>query len=365
MIKIEQHPAVTFDDVLIVPQRSSISSRSEIDVSWSLGEWKFDIPIIAANMDTICGEKMAIKMAEMGGLGIIHRYMSVQEYGDIAKRWSERFSFTKPLALSVGLVSRDKERIVFCVDQADIICVDVAHGDTTQMIDTLKFIRESGFDGPIIAGNVCTPEGTSNLSIGGADLIKVGVGPGSVCTTRVKTGCGYPQLQAVTLCGGEAPIIADGGIKTPGDVAKALAAGARVVMIGGLLAGTDCVPGWDEATKNWEENAYQQFIYGSDGKVVGTVPIFPTNKAIKFRGMASKEAREEMGFAGINAEGISTFVKCKEPGSTEAVINDIVEGIKSAMSYTGAENLEVFKNKAKFVRVTTTSQLENRPHFSG
>jgi IMP dehydrogenase len=283
--------------------------------------------------------------------------MSIQEYKDIAFRWSEKFGFSKPLALSVGLVSRDEERILFCIDQADIICVDVAHGDTTQMIETLQYIREKGFTGPVIAGNVCTPEGTSNLSIGGADLIKVGVGPGSVCTTRVKTGCGYPQLQAIALCGGEAPIIADGGIKTPGDVAKALAAGARVVMIGGLLAGTDCVPGWDEGTKNWEVEAYEDLATGKK--------MFPPNRAIKFRGMASKEAREEMGFAGINAEGISTFVKCKEPGSTEAVINDIVEGIKSAMSYTGAENLEVFKNKAKFVRVTTTSQLENRPHFSG
>lgn len=353
--------ALTFDDVLIVPRYSNILSRSEVDTSWKLGKFNFSIPIIAANMDTICGEKMAIKMALLGGLGIIHRYMSINDYISIWTRWrlDPRLD-NKPIAFAVGSVHSDKERISWCAQCADIICIDIAHGDSVHMLDTLDYlINEKKFTGPIIAGNVCTLDATRFLMNEGASIVKVGVGPGSVCTTRIKTGCGYPQLNAIVNCS-EFPIIADGGIKCPGDAAKALAGGAAAIMIGGLLAGTDCVPGWDQTMKIYNE-ALERHRSGFTGSSWANID----SPSIVYRGMASKEARKNFGQEGTNAEGVSKTVKCKPEGSTENVIIDLMEGIRSAMSYTGANTLEEFNQLAKFVRVSTTSQIENHPHFEG
>jgi IMP dehydrogenase len=357
-MKLDNLPeGLTFDDVLLVPQYSDVMSRNQ-PLDWKLGKFDMGCPIIAANMDTICGEKMMVKMDSLGGLGIHHRYCSVEDYYIASPWW--RYKEGKlydnverqrrgPLALSVGTLQNDKRRIDWCVDpdNCDVICVDIAHGDSLHMQQTLGYIRDRGFTGPVIAGNVCTPEATRFLLEHGATMVKVGVGPGSVCTTRIKTGCGFPQLSAIANCSEAGPIIADGGIRTPGDAAKALAAGAKAVMIGGMLAGTDCVPGWDQA---WERHR----------EVDLNVP-----PRIVYRGMASKEARRHFGQEGTNAEGISKTIECKPTGSTEAVIMDIVEGVRSAMSYSGAHTLEEFPKKAKFVRVTTTTQAENHPHFRG
>jgi IMP dehydrogenase len=360
--------ALTFDGVLLVPQYSSIISRDQ-PLDWKLGEYNFTTPVIAANMDTLCGEKMMKKMAQLGGLGIHHRYCSMETYWEISPWW--RYKQGKlypdviddnrgPLALSVGSLRKDKKRIDWCVDpdNCDIICVDIAHGDSIHMLDTLKYIRDKGFTGPVIAGNVCTPEATRFLLENGATIVKVGVGPGSVCTTRIKTGCGYPQLSAIANCAEAGPIIADGGIRTSGDAAKALAAGAKAIMIGGMLAGTDCVPGWDEAMGLYERELAiaRQGFSGSE---------YPKQPHIVYRGMASKEARKDFGQEGTNAEGISKTVECKSAGSTEAVIMNIAEGIRSAMSYSGAYTLQEFSQRARFVRVGSDTQAENHPHFKG
>lgn len=360
-------PPGSFDNHLIVPGYSDLESRSEADTSWHLTDHvKFNIPVIAANMDTICGEKMAAKMAKLGGLGIIHRYLSLDEYYKLANRWRRNAYTTKyPLALSVGSVLNDAERIKACADNncgiADIICVDIAHGDSIHMERTLKTIRDMGYSNPVIAGNVVTPEATAALLEWGADIVKVGIGPGSVCTTRIKTGCGYPQLAAIARCAEVGPVIADGGIRSPGDAAKALAAGAKAVMVGGMLAGTDCVPGWDEAMKKYKELSIttESESYWETGKV------FPNRPSISYRGMASKEARESFtGEPASNAEGIIRRVECKPEGSTELVVNDIVEGIRSAMSYVGARTLDEFYRKAQLIRVDSTVVMENVPHFT-
>ncbi len=346
---------LTFDDVLIVPGYSTIRSRSEseCDTATRLGAFDFSIPICSANMDTITDSKMAKAMAWQGGLGIFHRYMSVDEARDRVSKMRlfqiTNSHFSPPIVISVGTVDKDKERIDVIIDsQAEGICVDIAHGHSIQMAETLDYIRGRGYKGLLIAGNVATRHGAVFLKSHGADVVKVGVGPGSVCTTRIKTGCGVPQLTAILNCSRgwdhtvppDINVIADGGIRTPGDAAKALAAGARAVMIGGMLAGTDCVPGWIQPSGVLHE------------------------RKIIYRGMASKEAREAFtGQEAINAEGISTTVHAKAVGSTEQVIKEITEGIRSAMSYVGASNLDEFHKRATFIRVTPATVVENSPHF--
>lgn len=329
----------SFDDVLIIPQNSSIVSRKNVDLFQKkvIGEIPLKIPIIASNMDTICGTKMAAKMGELGGLGIIHRYMSVGESLDTVDSWF--VNSLNLIMISVGCVSRDQRRIDLLLhnfgSQKLGLCVDVAHGDSKNMTKTLDYIRnEKEFHGPIIAGNVCTSTGTDRLLRHGANIVKVGIGPGSACTTRTKTGCGYPQLTAIYNCAQAGPVIADGGIRGPADVAKAIAAGAKAVMIGGMLAGTDCTPNWEE-----------------DGE------------EIEFRGMASKEARESFDGTSSNAEGISCLVPRKGKDSTQRTVDWLTEGLRSAMSYVGATTLDSFRENTKFVKVTPSIIDENRPHI--
>ena len=308
------------------------------------------IPVFAANMDTICGTNMAIKMHELGGVGIVHRYMKASATHNLIHDWFHGTAWANKegednpsLTVSVGSLFTDKQRIDIVLQQIREglpinICIDIAHGDSRHMVDTLEYIHKNTpkLTGSIIAGNVCTFEGASRLFAYGADIVKVGVGGGSACTTRIKTGCGYPQLAAIAECSEAGPIIADGGIRYYGDAAKAIAAGANAVMIGGLLAGTDCTPAWEE------------------GRI---------GKTMEFRGMASKRARESCGGFHGNSEGISTQVVTKAQGSTEAVVGNLMEGLRSAMSYSGCASLEEFKLKAKLVKVTRSTMGENKPHI--
>ena len=331
--------AYSFDDVLIVPQYSDVVSRSECDTTVDLGHGlTLSTPIIAANMDTICGVKMAKEMQQLGGDGIIHRYMKVTETHNIIQDWKP--DQNGKLLLSVGSVRSDKRRIDLILQKEQEthnigICIDIAHGDSIHMLDTLKYLRNTNrFDNLIIAGNVCTYEGACRLFDFGADVVKVGVGPGSACTTRIKTGCGYPQLSAIKECASAGKIIADGGIRYYGDAAKAIAMGADAVMVGGLLAGTDCTPMWSD-----------------DGDPV------------EFRGMASKRARESCGSDGRNAEGVSTRVPWRSQGSTQEVVEELAEGIRSAMAYSGCRTLEEFQLKSQIIRVSPAIMGENQPHI--
>jgi IMP dehydrogenase len=340
---------LTFDDVLLVPQYSDVMSRDQ-PLDWKLDKFIFSYPVIPANMDTISGFEMMKKMAQLGSLGslgIHHRYCSIEDYTDLLVGWQhliqdQDIPSGSLLAVSVGSMYNQMERarIDFCLhnrSSINIICIDIAHGDSLHMQQTLSYIRDKGFTGPIIAGNVCTPEATRFLLEHGATIVKVG----------------FPQLSAIANCAEAGPIIADGGIRSSGDVAKALAAGAKAVMTGGMLAGTDCVPGWYETMVDY----YVRLEYARKG-ISGS--SFPEMPRITYRGMASKEARKGFGQEGTNAEGISRSTKCKP---TEAVIMEIAEGVRSAMSYSGAHTLEEFPSKAKFIRVTNATQVENHPHF--
>ena len=318
--------SLTFDDVLLVPGYSNIESRKDVDVSVSLGgELRFNIPIVSANMDTITGFSMARSIAALGGLPILHRSMPI----DI------NIVYLKSLlddglicGVSVGVDDFDRASGLYDVG-ARIFCLDVAHAHSKLVGKCLERMRDSFEDIFIIAGNVATYAGADYLVSKGADAVKVGLGAGSVCTTREKTGFGVPQFTAIMDCARiNAPIIADGGIRTPGDAVKALAAGATMVMLGGMLAGTDEAPG-------------------------GT----------RYRGMASTEAQEE-NYGSVaewrTDEGIAIDVDRKGP--VEGVIKDVIGGIRSGLSYAGARNIKELQRKAQFIEVTKAVVEENKPH---
>jgi IMP dehydrogenase len=248
------------------------------------------------------------------------------------------------VGVSVGVTEKEWERFEALLDaKASIFCVDVAHGHAKMVGGMVKRIREKlRGRGVLIAGNVATYAGADYLASCGADVIKVGIGPGSVCTTRIKTGFGVPQLTAIMDCArGSKPIIADGGMRTPGDIVKALAAGASMVMLGGMLAGTIETPG--------------EIIYPE-----GSGPICPVKS---FRGMASKEAQEDfMGGMGDwkTAEGIATTVPAR--GSVEEVIRDVIGGLRSGMTYAGASDLSELRRRVEFIEVSPATVVEGTPH---
>ena len=321
---------LTFDDVLLTPNYGNVSRESG-SVETQLGEYKFDIPIISANMDTITSTEMSIAMNKLGGLGILHRFMSIKDNIIAYALAYDLIGTYTGMGVSVGVGENEIKRFEALYEEgARLFCVDIAHAHCKQVGKMVKHMRNAYNDLYIIAGNVATYSGADYLVSIGADAVKVGVGAGSVCTTRETTGFGVPQLTAIMDCARiDKPIIADGGIRTSGDAVKALAAGATMVMLGGMLAGTDEACGYP-----------------------GT-----------YRGMASKEARKEhFGEAaeGKAAEGISIDVKLKGP--VRDVINEVVSGIKSGLSYAGAKNLDDLRRKAQFVEVTPAVIREGTPH---
>jgi IMP dehydrogenase len=466
--KIEE--GLTFDDVLIIPQKSNINSREEVDLSSKLTKnIILKLPIISSPMDTVTEADMAIALARNGGLGIVHRFCSIEyQIKQIEKvKRAENYLITDPICIGpettlkelkdiiqnyefqtflvvdenkrlIGLISRrdyfledndsvkvrflmtpfeklivsykklnfekakeifkkykiekipiiDKDRKVKglitlkdikhslnkkavrdnkgrlivgaaigvrgdFIERAyelvkagvDILCIDIAHGHLSKSILAIKKIKSKFPNIPLIAGNVATEEGARDLRKAGVDVIKVGIGPGSACTTRIVTGVGVPQITAIFLAKKGAdniPIIADGGCKNYGDIAKALAAGANFVMLGSMLAGTDESPGEIFTIKN--------------KKVKG------------FRGMSSsisyqnksKILNESNNYTPI-AEGISYgFIDYK--GSVNEVLQNIEKALRSSFSYVGAKNLNEFHKRAKFIKVSVLGFRENLPH---
>lgn len=332
--------ALTFDDVLLVPQLSDVKSRH--DVSLKSGMLELDLPIISANMDTVTEESMAIGMAENGGLGIIHRFLNPQRLDQIIVRC--RNAIKDNFAISIGINDDSDELIDVAIKRkVTKFCIDVAHGHHTGVADRIKLLRNRvPYDIVVIAGNVGTEDGVEYLATAGANIIKVGIGPGSHCTTRVVTGHGYPQLTAIKKCSGAAKscgveIIADGGIRNSGDIAKSIAAGANYVMVGRLLAGTDEAPGCLAFDTNH-------------------------NKVKVYRGMASREAQKDRGRSGgrIIAEGVRSRVPYSGPLSD--TLDRLRGGLSSALSYSGAHTIEDYQAKAIFIRVTHNSYIEGTPH---
>jgi len=332
--------AVTYDDVCLVPRYSTIKSRNDVDLEGGL--LKLKLPFISSNMDSVTESEMALTMYREGGLGIFHRFLTTDQLKEeIEIFYSEVLNAYENLCLSVGVSNKSYESLDYVLEKAKIVCIDIAHGHSARVIDMIKTIRRKNTNTTIIAGNVATPHATEELAEAGADIIKIGIGPGAMCTTRVITGHGVPQLSAIDVCariarGCGVEIIADGGIRNSGDCAKALAAGAHYVMLGSLLAGTDEAP----------------------GKV-----IFIDEKPYKeYRGMASFNAQKAIGKDEnrIVPEGASMLKKCKGPVSD--ILFQLAGGLRSALSYSGSHTLREFRDNAQFIRITSASRAEGEPH---
>jgi len=335
---------LTFDDVMLVPGYNGIRSRQDVTTSVTAAGRKFEIPIISANMDTITEEAMSDAITGFGGMAILHRFMSIEE--NVAM--FQRVKKPKQTGISIGIGEESMPRAEALIAVgAEIICVDVAHGHSKEVNRTVRQLRERwGNNIMIIAGNVATYAGADYLAAAGADVIKVGIGPGSVCSTRMKTGFGVPQLTALQECRKvDRCVIADGGIKNPGDAVKALAAGADFIMMGGMLSGTDETPGQIITQKN------------PDGSVT---------RVKRFRGMASKEAQEEF-MGGMaewkTSEGVAVEVVAKGP--VKNVVLDVMGGIRSGMTYCGALNIKQLQRKAQFMEITPAGFHEGTPHATG
>ncbi len=467
---------LTFDDVLLVPHRSAIRSRKDVSTdSWLVPGIRLSIPIVSSNMDTVTETRMAVAMAQLGGIGILHRFMRIEQQADCVKRVkrSESIIVDSPLTISpdtsleqarqrmaevdvgglvvvddenhllgmvtsrdvllaeqgdiplsqvmtprerlviasgdetleearrklyehrieklplvdedghltglitaqdivkiqnhpnatkdsrgrlrvgaaVGARPEDMERAASCVEAgADVLVVDIAHGHSEHVINMVRRLKQRFPKVPVIAGNVATAQGVRDLAEAGADAVKVGVGSGSICTTRIVTGFGVPQLSAISDCAGagrelNVPIIADGGIRNSGDMTKALAAGASTIMVGGVLAGTDESPG---------------------------APVIRNGRRYKIvRGMASLSAnmdrrRLEKGdleieeWGEVVPEGVEAIVPYK--GAVADVLHQFVGGLRSGLSYAGACSIEELWQVAEFIRITPSGMQESHAH---
>ena len=329
----------SFDDVLLLPQYSEVFSRGDISLETRMrGGPTLQLPIVSAPMDTVTGSHMATTMWECGGLGIIHRYNSIEGQCQLVRK--AQLSINRQVGAAIGISSDYLERaIALTKTGVNVLCVDVAHGHHAMMRHALRILRNTlGSDIHIMAGNVATLEGFNDLADWGADSIRVGIGGGSICSTRIQTGHGRPTLASVMDCGAsdrDALLIADGGIRSPGDIVKALAAGADLVMVGSLLAGTVETPG-----KVFEQK---------DGHSV---------KA--YRGMASREAQIEWRGRVSSDEGVSRFIPLK--GSVASVLESLDKSIRSGLSYSGAMTITDLQARAKFIRQSSSAQVESSTH---
>jgi len=342
-MRVEYDIKLGFKDVMFRPKRSTLKSRSQVSLQRTFKfmhtsiEWT-GVPIMAANMDTVGTFEMAAKLAEKDMFTAMHKHYSLDEWNAFLSNAPK--GIENNIAVSTGTGEKDLEKVVaiFAANpQLKFICIDVANGYSEHFVAFVKSARQQFPDKVIIAGNVVTGEMVEELLLAGADIIKVGIGPGSVCTTRVKTGVGYPQLSAIVECADAAhglggQIISDGGCSVPGDVAKAFGAGADFVMLGGMLAGHD-------------ESGGQ--VVERDGK-----------KYKQFYGMSSATAMEKHvgGVANYRASEGKT-VEVEDRGAVEATVQDILGGVRSTCTYVGASQLKELTKRTTFIRV---AEQENR-----
>jgi GMP reductase len=334
-MRIEYDIKYDFKDVLIRPKRSVLKSRSEVSLEREFrcinsgAKWK-GVPIIAANMDHTGTFAMASALAEHGLLTAIDKFVSPKEWETFAKKNSEIIS---SCFVTIGITDADFEKLkeILAKVPVNMICLDVANGYTERFVDCLKRVRDEFPDKILMGGNVVTGEMVEELILSGVDIVKIGIGPGSVCTTREKTGVGYPQLSAIIECADAAHglkglVCADGGCTSPGDVAKAFAAGADFIMLGGMLSGHD--------------------------ECLGEVIEEDGRQYKRFYGMSSAEAMEK--YHGSVAEyraseGRSVNVPYR--GAVKNTVLDILGGIRSTCTYVGANRLKELSKRTTFIRV--------------
>ena len=339
--------ALTWDDVLMVPQYSEIETRKDVDISTVFGKILLSTPVVSSPMDTVTEADMVVAMSKAGGLGIIHRYNTTKEQCDIVR--DAKMNGALYIGAAVGATGDFEERTLSLIDAGvDLICIDIAHGDHILMKRAIEKLKPVTSEKSIhlMAGNIATGNALLNLADWGADSVRIGIGGGSICSTRIQTGHGVPNLTALVDCvetwervrpDKKRPgLVIDGGIKTAGDMVKALALGADAIMCGSMLAGTDESPG--------------EVLDVKDKKVK------------QYRGMASREAQHNWRGSSSAPEGISTIIPYK--GSVSDIMDDIAGNIRSGLSYSGAKNLCELRENAQFIRQTGAGQIESSTHIT-
>jgi IMP dehydrogenase len=336
---------LSYDDVLLVPQRSPVEDLAAVTTTSKLTpDIALETPVLSAPMDTVTEAEMATAMSAAGGMGIIHRFLGIDEQAamvDAVTDAGERTGAT--IGINEDFINRTEALLDAGVS---VVVVDIAHGHLDACLDAVRTVRDTFGDVPLVAGNVATPEAVEDFAAAGADCVKVGIGPGSHCTTRRVTGAGVPQFTAVRDCADAARAhgicsIADGGIRTSGEIVKALMAGADTVMLGGMFMGTDEAP--------------------------GTVVEHDGQRYKKSRGMASQEAREERTdkdrdgrYAAEGVEGLTPY-----KGAVSSILDEIAGGLRSGISYCGADNIPDARENAAFIKVTDSARSRDGAHGHG
>ena len=359
---------LTFDDVLLLPGYADFS-RSDIDLSTKITKKiKLSLPFVSAPMDTVTEAKLAIALGLLGGIGIIHRNLSIEkQFSEVKKVKSKKLLAGAAVGAGGGFEDRVK---VLVKAGADLLVVDSAHGHAKSVIDAVKYIKKIYPGLEVIAGNVATFSGAAALIKAGADGLRVGMGPGSICSTRIISGMGVPQITAITETVRAAkksgiPVIADGGIKYSGDMAKALAAGASAVMMGSYFASSLEAPGKTFRLKKNEVPDRFKSIFNHTHKTF----LFKQYRGMGSEGAMQKGAKvkSEGEFHGKNykdkilvAEGVEGLVPVR--GGIKELVGQAAGGIKSGMYYVGAKNIREFQKNARFIRITQASLAESHPH---
>lgn len=336
---------LTFDDVLLIPSYSEVHPQ-QVNISGRFSRnISLDTPIVSAAMDTVTEAPMAIEMAKCGGIGVIHKNMSIElQAAEVCKVKAEGLKAAAGVGIGADSLSRVEALVKAGVDA---VVLDSAHGHSKGVMDALKNIKQQYPELDVVVGNIATAQAAKDLIMAGADALKVGIGPGSICTTRVVAGVGMPQVTAIWEVSSVAkkygvPVIADGGLRYSGDIVKALAAGASCVMCGSMFAGTDEAPG--------------EVFTDTDGKQYKT-----------YRGMGSLDAMKDgssdryfqSGQKKLVPEGVVGKVSYKGPVGD--IVFQIIGGLRAGMGYCGAPDLETL-HKARFVKVSAATLKENHPH---
>ena len=329
----------TFDEIALVPQFNNIPSRTEPDLrTWLTRDRRVDMPLVAANMESVMSEALAEVLLANGTLPIHHRFTDEAQQ----KAWVRRFE--NRTFVSCGM--KDVDRVRMLLDLGAVgVCVDIAHGHSDQMMRFVEGLKRAHDDKQVIAGNVCTAMAYHDLVNAGADAVKVGIGPGAACTTRMVTGFGVPQFTAVRDCAAVAeklrvPLIADGGIRGSRDIVLALAAGASTVMVGKLFALTE------------ESASEKRPVPGNGGGLEA-----------KYRGQASADFQNDF-YGGLKRNTVAEGTDFWAPvsGSARTCIEELLGGLRSGMTYAGARNVKELQRKAEFVAVGPAYMAESRPH---
>lgn len=359
---------LTFDDVLLIPGYSDFS-RADIDITTTLTKKiTLQAPFVSSPMDTVTESELAIALAEVGGIGIIHRNLTIaQEADEVAKVIKKKLL----VGAAVGASGNYDERIAALVKAGvSVLLVDSAHGNSKQIVDAVKFIKKNYPAMEVIAGSIATADGAERLIAAGADALRVGMGPGAICTTRIISGMGVPQIYAIQETAKAAkkkgiPVIADGGMKYSGDIVKALAVGASSLMFGSYFASTSEAPGKKVTLDKSQVPHRFQSIFQKDQ----TKYIFKEYRGMGSIGAMKEGARikSEDEFHGksykdrvLVAEGVEGLVPVK--GTVQSVVDQAIGGIKSGMYYVGCRTIPELQKNAKFLQITQASLAESHPH---